>query len=122
VTGEHDIMQTVELARTGDHMADLDHKIDELRAEMREGFTEVRAEFKNVRSEIKDVQDKVEVGFKEIRAELKDVRTEAHAEVVELRSEINTRFIGLERSIMPLWVSLTGGMAAVVAALLATNL
>jgi len=42
--------------------------------------------------------------------------------VVELRSEFNARFIGLERSITPLWVSLTGGMAAVVAALIATNL
>ena len=90
-------------------MADLDHK-------------NVRSEIKDVRSEVKEVQQKVEVGFKEIRAELKDVRTGAHAEVGELRSELNARFISLERSITPLWVSLTGGMAAVVAALVATNL
>src|SRR5881394_141334 len=128
-------MQTIELARTGDRMADLEHKIDELQAEMREGFKEVRAEFKNVRSEIKDVKSEVKdvrsevkdlqgavaVGFKEIRAELKDVRTEAHVEVVELRSDINARFAGMERLTTALWVSLTGGMAAFVAALIATN-
>jgi hypothetical protein len=64
----------------------------------------------------------VEAGFKDVRAELRYVRTDAHAEVVELRSDINTRFVGLERLITALWVSLTGGMAAFVAALIATNL
>lgn len=109
-------------------MADLDQKIDELQAEMRDGFREVRAEFKNVKSEIKDVRSEIndvrtemQVGFKDLRADLKDVRNDAHAEVVELRSDINARFAGMERLTTALWVSLTGGMVAFVAALIATN-
>jgi uncharacterized coiled-coil DUF342 family protein len=114
-------MQTIDLTKTGDGMADLEHKIDELQAEMRDGFREVRAEFKNVRSEVKDLRDEVQAGFKEVRVELKDVRADAHAEVVELRSDMNVRFAGMERLTTALWVSLTGGMAAFVAALIATN-
>lgn len=113
-------------------MADLDQKIDELRAEMREGFKEVRTEFKNVRSEIKDVRSEVngvrsEVNgvrseVKDVRVELSNVRSEAHTEVVELRADLGARFGALERSMTALWVSLTGGMAAFAAALVATNL
>lgn len=103
-------------------MPDLEHKIDELRAEIRKGFKEVRTEFENVRSEVKDLRDEVQAGFKEMRVELRDVRADAHAEVVELRSDMNARFVGIERLTTALWISLTGGMAAFVAALIATNL
>jgi uncharacterized coiled-coil DUF342 family protein len=114
-------MQTVEFARTGDSMADLDQKIDELRAEMREGFKEVRTEFKNVRSEVNGVRSEVKDLRDEMHAGFKDVRSESHAEVVELRADLGTRFGALERSITALWVSLSGGLAAFVAALIVTN-
>jgi uncharacterized coiled-coil DUF342 family protein len=141
-------MQTAQRLRTGDDMADINHKIDGLRDEMRQGFKDVQAEFKNVRAEMKveigglreetsaeiaELRQETHDGFKEMRAgidglrkevssELIAMRGETHDEFKSVRSELNLRFLSLERSITAIWITVGAGAIGLVGTLLATNL
>lgn len=114
-------MQTLELAKAGSTMDDLDHKIDRL-------SDYAQAEFKAVRAEIGGLREEMHAEFKAVRAEMKEefaaVRLEmreefraVRAEIGSLRDTMETRFDALQHSI--LW--LMGTMLVVVASILASS-
>jgi hypothetical protein len=96
-------------------MDDFGRQIGELREEMHTGFKEMRAEIGGLRGEVR-------AEISGLRGEMGGLRGEMHDGFKQIRDEINTRFFSVERSITMIWVSLTGGMAGFVAALIATNL
>jgi hypothetical protein len=94
--------------RTDEAMGDFGRQIGELREEMRDGFKQLRSEIGGLREEV--------------RSGIGELRGETHDGFTQIRSEFNMRTISVERSLTMIWVSLTGGMAGFVAALIATNL
>lgn len=103
-------------------MNDFGRQIGELREEMHAGFKEVRAGIGGLRGEVRAEIGGLRSEIGELRGEMGGLRGEMYDGFKQMRDEINTRFLLVERSITMIWVSLTGGMAGFVAALIATNL